>query len=222
MSNTVYVISPVARNDGQSGEALSDQFGNSKVVLASGAGLIASGSTVPSSTVVSSSINTLPLTIYRAAPTAKTEGQGGPFHSEPSGSLLTNGTWVAGGSIADLSTAYQVCTLTTGTGLDAVPDRCVFGLLEISMAVGDGTSLSFTVKLTRDLAGDILLLGPTTVGVEPGQTTAATKGATLDLNRIPYKRGDIGTSGSIYAWVLCNAVPAGTQVTTVRLHGEYR
>jgi hypothetical protein len=132
--------------------------------------------------------------------------------------------WVAGGTIADLSASYQVCALTgaEGTSLDLVPDSYALGLLEIQMAVGDATSTTFTVKLTSDLAGDVLLLGPTTVACESGQTTAATKSATLDLTGIPHKRGNIGVSGTVYAWVLVNAVPAGTQVTTVRLHGEYR
>lgn len=132
------------------------------------------------------------------------------------------GLWVAGGTIADLTAAYQVCALTVGTGLDLVPDSYALSLLEISMLLGDATSTTFTVKLTHDAAGDLLLLGPTTVGVEPGQTTATTKNASLDLSMITHKLGNIGVSGTVYAWVLCNAVPAGTQATTVRLHGEYR
>ena len=132
------------------------------------------------------------------------------------------GSWVAGGTIADLSNAYQVCALTGGTGLDLVPDQGALGLLEVSMAVGDATTTSLTVKLTRDLAGDILLAGPTTVVPEPGQTTTTTYNIVVDYQRLPYDRGNVGTSGTIYAWVKAAAVPAGTQLTTIRLHGEYR
>lgn len=184
-------------------------------------GLLRAGITTVSS-VFTGFLNTLPWSIYKASPTARADGQGGPLLSDPKGSLLTNGTWTAGGTIADLSAAYQVCELKTGVGYDNVPDRAALGLLKIKMLVGDATSLTFTVKLTYDAAGDELLLGPTTIGVEPGQTTAATKGATLDLNRLPYNRGALGVSGSVYAWVLCNAVPAGVQATTVSLTGEYR
>lgn len=184
-------------------------------------GMLRAGITAVSS-VFTGFLNTLPWSIYKLLPTTRADGQGGPLMSEPLGSLLTNGTWVAGGTIADLTAAYQKCELTSGSGLDLVPDRGALGLLRIKMLVGDATSLTFTVKLTSDEAGDELLLGPTTVAVEPGQTTATTKGATLDLNKLPYKRGSLGVTGKMWAWVLCNAVPAGTQLTTVRLEGEYR
>lgn len=131
-------------------------------------------------------------------------------------------TFVSGGTIADLTNAYQVAALTGGTGLASVPDHGVLGLLEVSMAVGDATTTSITVKLTRDLAGDILLAGPTTVVPEPGQTATTTYSIVVDYQRIPYDRGNIGVSGTIYAWVKAAAVPAGTQLTTIRLHGEYR
>lgn len=102
MGNTVFLATPPTRTDGQSGEALSDQFGNTKVVLSAGSGLFASGSTSPSSTVVSSSLNVIPLAIYNATASVRTEGQGGPFQADSSGNvLLSLGTRLAGEDIAN-------------------------------------------------------------------------------------------------------------------------
>ena len=156
------------------------------------------------------------------SPATVAEGKAGAVRITPLRALhATQPTWVAGGSIADASTAYQLATLTSGTGLVAVPDNGALGLLEIDIT-GDSTPALATVKLTRDSAGDLVMAGPVSVALEVGATTSTTKTASLDLNRIPYQRGNIGTSGSLYAWVKVDAVGAGPTVTTVRLHGEYR
>lgn len=166
-------------------------------------------------------LNILPWAVYNAAPITRTEGQGGTLQAEPLGSLLVHGSWVAGGTLADGSAAYQLVTLTSGSGLLAVPDRGALGLLEIRIT-GDATPVTATVKLTRDSAGDQPFAGPVTVALEVGQTTATSKAAGLDLQRMPYSRGGDGTSGSLYAWVKFDAVGAGPTAVAMRLHGEYR
>lgn len=130
------------------------------------------------------------------------------------------GMFIAGGaSAAQVTTSYAaaaVIELTSGSGLDPVPDIASLSRLEVRFA--SATPSTVTAKLTRDAAGDQLIDGPSVATLEAGVTTATAKVAVFNLENLPYKRGSEGTGGKLYLWVKVDS--GSSLVCTARLTGR--